>query len=68
VLGNSAIGQVLKVLPTYYIADALYIALLNQNKLGSVLLDAGVLCACIVALFALAVWALRRQATVVAGI
>jgi ABC-2 type transport system permease protein len=68
VLGNSAIGQVLKVLPTYYIADALYIALLKQNKPGSVLLDAGVLCACIVALFMLAVWALRRQATVVAGI
>ena len=68
VLGNSAIGQVLKVLPTYYIADALYIALLNQDKPGSVLLDAGVLCACIVALFVLAVWALRRQATVMAGI
>jgi ABC-2 type transport system permease protein len=67
-LGNGAIGQVLKVLPTYYVADALYITLLNQNKLGSVLLDAGVLCACIVALFALAVWALRRQATVVAEI
>lgn len=67
VLGNSSIGQVLKVLPTYYIADALYIALLNQNQLGRVLLDAGVLCACIVALFALAVWALRRQAMVVAG-
>lgn len=67
VLGNSSIGQVLKVLPTYYIADALYIALLNQNQLGRVLLDAGVLCAYIVALFALAVWALRRQATVVAA-
>ena len=67
VLGNSALGQVLKVLPTYYIADALYIALLNQSQLGRVLLDAGVLCACIVALFTLAVWALRRQATVVAA-
>ncbi len=68
VLGNSALGQVLKVLPTYYIADALYIALLNQSQPGRVLLDAGVLCACIVALFALAVWALRRQATVMAEI
>jgi ABC-2 type transport system permease protein len=68
VLGNSALGQVLKVLPTYYIADALYIALLNQNKPGNVLLDAGVLCTCIVALFALAVWTLRRQATVMAEI
>ncbi|HET8846670.1 MAG TPA: ABC transporter permease [Ktedonobacteraceae bacterium] len=68
VLGNSSIGQVLKVLPTYYIADALYVALLNQDKLGSILLDAGVLCACIVALFALAVWALRRQAAVAAEI
>lgn len=68
VLGNSSSGQVLKVLPTYYIADALYIALLNQNRLGSLLLDVGVLCACIVALFMLAVWALRRQATVAAGI
>lgn len=68
VLGNSSFSQVLKVLPTYYIADALYIALLNQNKLGSLLLDVGVLCACIIALFMLAVWALRRQATVAAGI
>lgn len=68
VLGNSSFGQVLKVLPTYYIADALYIALLNQNRSGSLLLDVGVLCACIVALFMLAVWALRRQATVAAGI
>ncbi|HEU5374119.1 MAG TPA: ABC transporter permease [Ktedonobacteraceae bacterium] len=68
VLGNSSFGQVLKVLPTYYIADALYIALLNQNRLESLLLDVGVLCACIVALFMLAVWALRRQATVAAGI
>ncbi len=67
VLGNNALGQMIKVLPTYYIADAFYIALLNQNQLGRVLLDAGVLCACIVALFALAVWALRRQATVVAA-
>jgi ABC-2 type transport system permease protein len=68
VLGNSSFGQVLKVLPTYYLADALYIALLNQNRPGSLLLDVGVLCACIVALFMLAVWALRRQATVAAGI
>ncbi len=68
VLGNSSFGQMLKILPTYYIADALYIALLNQNRLGSLLLDVGVLCACIVALFMLAVWALRRQATVAAGI
>lgn len=68
VLGNSSFGQVLKVLPTYYIADALYIALLNQNRPGSLLLDVGVLCACIAALFMLAVWALRRQATVAAGI
>lgn len=68
IIGNNAIGQVLKVLPTYYVADALYITLLNQNRLESMLLDAGVLCACIVVLFTLAVWALRRQATVVAGI
>lgn len=68
VLGNSSFGQVLKVLPTYYLADALYIALLNQNRPGSLLLNVGVLCACILALFMLAVWALRRQATVAAGI
>jgi ABC-2 type transport system permease protein len=63
-LGNSFVTQLIKILPTYYIADGAYNAIENQGTVGGNLLDIGVTLGCTIILLVIAVRALRRQAAV----
>lgn len=63
--GSGAIAQVVKVLPTYWLADGIAKAIGNQSSLSTVILDAGIVLGSTVLFFLLAVWSLRRQASVV---
>ncbi len=65
---HPTLTQVIKVLPTYYIADGAINAVQNHGTSGSMLLDFTVVLGSIIILFLVAVWALRRQATVVSTI
>jgi ABC-2 type transport system permease protein len=65
---NSPILQVIKILPSYYIAQGIYDALNNQSSLNSILLNGGIVLAWAIVLCIGAVWALRRQAQVVGTI
>jgi ABC-2 type transport system permease protein len=67
-LGNSPIVQVMRIVPTYYIADGIYSAIQNQGTWGNTLLDIGVIVGCILVLLAISTWILRRQASVAAAI
>ncbi len=67
-LGSNPFTQIIKVLPTYYIADGAANAILNSSTLGGTILDAGVVLSSAVVLMLLAVWTLRRQAAVVSTI
>jgi len=67
-LGNSPFTAIIKVLPTYYVADGAVNAIQSQSSISGTLLDAGVILGFIVVLFMVAVWTLRRQAAVVSTI
>jgi ABC-2 type transport system permease protein len=68
VIGSGGVTQAIKVLPTYWLADGISNAIVNQSVLGTVLLDAGIVVGSTLVLFLLAVWSLRRQASVVSTI
>jgi ABC-2 type transport system permease protein len=65
---NSAVLQLLKALPTYYIADGVYNALLNQGSFSSQLLDVAVVVGSMVVIALLATGLLRRQSAVAVAI
>lgn len=67
-LQNNPIEQIIKVLPTYYLADGIFNSVQNTGTWSGHLLDIGVLLACTVILLLIAVATLRRQAAVVATI
>ncbi len=67
-LGNSPVLQVFKYLPTTYIADGAYNALVNQGSLASNLLDISVLVGSTIVILAVSIWLLRRQSAVAATI
>jgi ABC-2 type transport system permease protein len=67
-LGSNPFTQLIKVLPTYYIADGAVNAIQGQATFSATLLDVSVILASIVLLFLVAVWSLRRQAAVVSTI
>jgi len=67
-LGSSPFTQLIKILPTYYIADGAVNAIQGQAALSGTLLDVSVILGSIVLLFLVAVWSLRRQAAVVSTI
>lgn len=67
-LGSNPVVQAIRILPTYYVADGTFNALQNQSVLPSVLLDGGVVLGSTIVVLGLAVWFLRRQASVVAVI
>lgn len=67
-LGSNPVAQVVKILPTYYVADGAFNALQNQNALTYILFDGGIVLACTVVVLGLALWLLRRQASIVAAI
>jgi ABC-2 type transport system permease protein len=66
--GNNPFTTIVKVLPPYYIADGVINALTNQSTTAGAVLDVGVVLGCIVLLFLVATWLLRRQAAVVSTI
>ncbi len=66
--GSNPFTTIVKVLPPYYIADGVINALTNQSTTAGAALDAGVVLGCIVLLFLVATWLLRRQAAVVSTI
>ena len=65
--GNIAV-QLVRILPSYYMADGIYNALTNKTVFSDALLDMIVILGCTVILLGLSVWTLRRQASVVAAI
>lgn len=67
-LGNNPIIQLVKILPTYYIADGIYNAMQGQGTPGSHLLDSGIILACTIVLVIITAWVLRRQSSVMASI
>ncbi len=66
--GNNPFAIIIKVLPTYYIADGAANAISGQASWSGTLLDVGIVLACIVLIFLLAVSLLRRQAAIAATI
>ena len=64
-LGSNPFTQFIKILPTYYIADGTANAVLSTTTAGQLVLDVGISVAAVVLLLLLAVWMLRRQATLV---
>lgn len=68
VASESVIGQMVKVLPPYWIADGVAKALQNQATLGNTLLDLIIVIGSALLFFLIAVWGLRRQASVVSTI
>lgn len=56
--------QVMRILPTYYLADGLLAALQDQATLQQVIADGVVALCTALAFFAASVWVLRRQTTV----
>jgi ABC-2 type transport system permease protein len=67
-LSSSPAHFIARILPTYYIADGVYNAMQGAGSIGNTLLDMGVILGSTVLLFALAAFALRRQAAVVGSI
>ena len=67
-LGNNPIGSLVKLIPTYYISDGAYNAVLNQGTLGGHPMDIGILAGTTLVLIAITVRVLRRQSAVAASI
>jgi ABC-2 type transport system permease protein len=65
---GNAVTNVIKAVPTYYLAEGIINALGSQTTPESLALDVGVVGACILVLFVGALWLLRRQAAVVSTI
>ncbi len=68
IFGTGLIQGVLRLLPTYYMADGLLNALQNQGTIASVLLDLSVTIGGMVVCLIAAIWILHRQTSVTATI
>ncbi|HEY0755575.1 MAG TPA: ABC transporter permease [Ktedonobacteraceae bacterium] len=66
--GSNPIIQLIKIFPTYYIADGAYNAMQGQGTLNGQFIDLGVPLAVTLVLLALTTWILRRQSSVAAAI
>jgi ABC-2 type transport system permease protein len=67
-LSNNAVDPIIHLLPTYYLADGIFNAMQARTTASGLTLDVAVAVGSTVALFIVAVWALRRQAAVTAAI
>lgn len=65
-LGTGIISQLVRLLPTYYLADGVVNAAQNLGSISTHLLDFGVVLGSTVVLLGIAGWALRRQSAVLA--
>lgn len=68
ILQGSFFAQAIKVLPTYYMADGILKAMMNQATTDNTLLDIIILASCTVILFLAAIWTLNRQSAVAGAI
>jgi ABC-2 type transport system permease protein len=68
ILGNSPVRYIIKLIPTYYIADGVYNAITSAGTVGSNLLDLGVIIGCTIILIAVSSWILRRKSSVTGAI
>jgi len=68
ILGDNPFTPLIKVLPTYYIADGVTKALQNAATWSNLWVDVGAVVGSIIVLLAIATWGLRRQAAVAATI
>lgn len=66
--GNNPVGQAMKFVPTYYIANGAYNAILKQGAFSEHLLNISVILGSTLILLAITGWILRRQAVVAATI
>jgi ABC-2 type transport system permease protein len=66
--GNTPVGQAMKFVPTYYIADGAYNAIQSQGAFSDHLLNIAVILGSTLVLLAITSWTLRRQASVAAAI
>ena len=67
-LNSSAITQIIKILPTYYVAEGVHNALQRQGSFSSNVTDVGATLGCALVIFVGTVWLLRRQAQVAAAL
>jgi ABC-2 type transport system permease protein len=67
-LSKGPVLQIVRFIPTYYLADGVVNASQNLGTLGSNLLDIGIILGRTVVFLAISAWALRRQASVLAMI
>ena len=65
---STTVANAMRVLPTYYLARGTLDAVQNQAMPGATLLNIGVMLGGTLALFLLALWILRRQASVLSTI
>lgn len=65
---GNVVVQLIKILPSYYMADGIYNAVTNKTVFSDALLDTIVILGCMAILLLASVWTLRRQASVVAAI
>jgi ABC-2 type transport system permease protein len=68
IIGGGLVGQIARLLPTYYLADGVVNASQNLGSLSSNLLDTGVILVSTLVLLVISAWALRRQSAVLATI
>lgn len=68
ILPNNPFTPIIKILPTYYIASGVSDAVSNQSTVSSTLLNVGITLGTAIVFFVIAVWTLRRQATVAGSI
>ena len=67
-MNGSAITQIIKILPTYYVAEGVYNALNNLGSLSANIVDMTVILGTVLVIFFGTLWRLRRQAQVAAVI
>lgn len=61
---NNTASQIMRFVPTFYVADGITSAMQNHTVAGGLALDIAVTVGCTAALFIAAMWSLRRQAAV----
>ncbi len=67
-LGKGPVQQIVRSIPTYYLAGGVISAIQNQGSLSSTLADIGIIMGTTPLLLLIAGWALRRQASVLVTI
>jgi ABC-type Na+ transport system ATPase subunit NatA len=67
-IGGNLVGQIARVLPTYYVAEGVYNASQGLESPATNVLDISIILGSTVALLLVSVWLLRRQSAVLATI